>query len=233
MHAGRGTLTSMAHQTLFGQNRIVIIMWGILLLTAATALLFGRWEISFVALATFGLAITPAILASRLDITLPVPFLLATTAFIFASVFMGEAFDFYERVWWWDIVLHGTSAIGFGLIGFLFIFMLFDGDRYAAPPFAIAFIAFCVGMTVGALWEIFEYLMDTWFGLNMQKSGLDDTMTDLMIDGVGAIIGALAGYIYLIGSNDRVLTRLIQQFVTLNKRFYQKSKDKLRKNEPK
>lgn len=213
---------AMTKSTVFGQSRIVASMWGILLATAATALLFGRWEIGFVALATFGLAITPAILASRLDITLPVPFLVATTTFIFASVFMGEAFDFYERVWWWDMALHGTSAVGFGLIGFLFIFMLFDGDRYAAPPFALALIAFCVGMTVGAIWEVFEYLMDLWFGLNMQKSGLDDTMTDLMIDGLGAIIGATAGYIYLQGSNDHIFTRLIQQFVTLNKRFYQK-----------
>lgn len=216
---------------LFGQNRIVAVLWGVLLVTAATALVFGRWEISFVALATFGLAITPSILASRLDITLPVPFLVATTLFIFASVFMGEAFDFYERVWWWDMALHGASAIGFGLIGFLFIFMLFEGDRYAAPPAALAFIAFCVGVTIGALWEVFEYLMDLWFGLNMQKSGLDDTMTDLMIDGVGATIGAVAGYIYLRGSNDRVLTRLIQQFVTLNRRLYQKSRNKLRKKD--
>ncbi len=216
---------------LFGQNRIVAVLWGVLLVTAATALVFGRWEISFVALATFGLAITPSILASRLDITLPVPFLVATTLFIFASVFMGEAFDFYERVWWWDMALHGASAIGFGLIGFLFIFMLFEGDRYAAPPAALAFIAFCVGVTIGALWEVFEYLMDLWFGLNMQKSGLDDTMTDLMIDAVGATIGAVAGYIYLRGSNDRVLTRLIQQFVTLNRRLYQKSRNKLRKKD--
>jgi hypothetical protein len=219
----------MTDTKVFGQNRIIVVIWSALLMAGLVALFLGRWEISFVALSTFALAITPAILASRLDINLPLPFLIATTAFIFASVFMGEAFNFYERVWWWDIALHGASAIGFGLIGFLFVFMLFNGDRFAAPPFAIAFIAFCVAMTVGTTWEIFEYLMDLWFGLNMQKSGLDDTMTDLMIDGVGATIGAFAGYIHLRGSNDRVLTGLIQQFITLNKRLYQKSRDKLRK----
>lgn len=218
----------MTTRGLFGQNPIVISLWGALLLAAIAALLLGNWSLGFVALATFGLAIAPAILASHLHIALPVPFLVATTLFIFATVFMGEAFDFYERVWWWDIALHGASAIGFGLIGFLFVFMLFEGDRFAAPPSAMAFIAFCVAMTVGALWEIFEYLMDLSFGLNMQKSGLDDTMSDLMVDGVGATIGALAGYIYLIGRNDGLLTRLIQQFIALNKRFYQKSRKRLR-----
>jgi len=142
---------------------------------------------------------------------------------------MGEAFDFYERVWWWDIALHGSSAIGFGLIGFLFVFMLFAGDRFAAPPIAMAFIAFCTAITVGTMWEVFEYLMDLWFGLNMQKSGLDDTMSDLMIDAVGAAIGAAAGYIYLIGQDAGLLTNLIKQFITLNQRLYRKSKDRLRR----
>lgn len=220
----------MGKGLIFGQSRIIVLLWSLLLGTSLTALFLGRWELSFVALATFVLAITPAMLASRLHITLPVPFLVATTVFIFASVFMGEAFNFYERVWWWDIALHGSSAIGFGLIGFLFIFMLFDGDRYAAPPFAIAFIAFCVGMTVGALWEVFEFLMDSWFGLNMQKTGLDDTMQDIMIDGVGSLLGAWAGYLYLTGQNKGILSRLIDQFINLNKKLYRKSRERLRKD---
>lgn len=220
----------MGKGLIFGQSRIIVLLWSLLLGTSLTALFLGRWELSFVALATFVLAITPAMLASRLHITLPVPFLVATTVFIFASVFMGEAFNFYERVWWWDIALHGSSAIGFGLIGFLFIFMLFDGDRYAAPPFAIAFIAFCVGMTVGALWEVFEFLMDSWFGLNMQKTGLDDTMQDIMIDGAGSLLGAWAGYLYLTGQNKGILSRLIDQFINLNKKLYRKSRERLRKD---
>ena len=216
-------------QKFFGQSPIIAFLWGVLLVTGLTAMVLGRWPLGFVALATFALATAPAILASRLNITLPVPFLAATTLFIFASVFLGEAFDFYERVWWWDIALHGASAVGFGLIGFLFIFMLFEGDRFAAPPSALAFIAFCLAMTAGAIWEIFEYAMDLTFGLQMQKTGLDDTMSDLMIDGVGAFIGALSGYIYLKGSNAGLTTHLIRQFITLNMRLYHKSKEKLRK----
>ena len=219
----------MSGRKLFGQSPIVALLWGLLLATALTALFLGFWELSFVALSTFGLAIAPAILASRLDISLPVPFLVAMTLFIFASVFMGELFDFYERVWWWDIALHGASSISFGLIGFLFVFMLFEGDRYAAPPFAMAFIAFCVGVMVGALWEIFEFAMDSWFGLNMQKTGLDDTMLDLIINAFGASLGAFAGFIYLKGRADPVLRALIDDFMARNKRLYHKSRDRLRK----
>ena len=73
------------------------------------------------------------------------------------SIFMGEAFDFYERVWWWDIGLHGLSAISFGLIGFLFVFMLFEGDRYAAPAMALGVLSFACAVTIGTLWEVFEF----------------------------------------------------------------------------
>ncbi len=214
---------------LFGQSRIIAILWGILLLTSLTALVFGLWELSFVAIATLALAVAPAFLASRLDISLPVPFVVATTIFIFASVFMGELFDFYERVWWWDIALHGASSIGFGLIGFLFVFMLFEGDRYAAPPFAMAFIAFCVGVMVGTMWEVFEFAMDSWFGLNMQKTGLDDTMLDLIINAIGASLGAFAGFIYLRRRGNHWISGLIEDFVARNKRLYQKSRNRLGK----
>jgi len=155
--------------------------------------------------------------------------LLATTLFFFASIFLGEAFDFYERLWWWDLALHGVSAIGFGLTGFLFIFMLFEGDRLAAPPSALAFFTFCAAMTMGALWEIFEFSMDIIFGLNMQKSGLNDTMGDLMINAAGSLIASITGYVYLVRNSAGLLGRSLTQFIHLNRRLYQKSRDRLKK----
>jgi hypothetical protein len=107
--------------------------------------------------------------------------------------------------------------------------MLFEGDRYAAPPSAIAFMTFCVAITVGATWEVFEFLMDRTFGLNMQKSGLMDTMGDLIVDAIGALFAAVSGYIFLRGNNAGFMARLIRQFIGLNKQLYRKSKDKLRK----
>ena len=216
-------------QILKEQSRLMLVIWGMLATTFLAALGLGRWSLAFVALATFALSLAPVLLASRLRIQLPLSFLAATSLFVFASIFMGEAFDFYERFWWWDLALHGSSAVGFGLIGFLFVFMLFEGDRFAAPPSAMAFITFCLAMTVGSIWEVFEYLMDQSFGLNMQKSGLDDTMGDLMVDAAGASIAALSGFLYLRGQSSGLLGRAIVQFIALNRRLYAKSRDRLRK----
>ncbi|NNK77232.1 MAG: hypothetical protein HKP40_00835 [Litoreibacter sp.] len=208
---------------------IARVIWVTLVISALFALVVGRWPLAFVSLATLCLSVAPLILASRLRITLPVPFLAATTIFIFASIFMGEAFDFYERVWWWDLALHGASAVGFGLFGFLFVFMLFEGDRFAAPAGALAVISFCFAIMVGSMWEIFEFTMDQVFGLHMQKSGLVDTMFDLIVNAFGALIAAVSGYLYLVGRSYGFPGSLIEEFVRRNRRLYQKSKQRFRK----
>ena len=168
----------------------------------------------------------PQRFARFFGIELPRTVLTAIVLFIFATLFLGEVGDFYERFWWWDVVLHFLSALSFGAMGFLFIFMLFEGDRYAAPAWALAMLAFCVGLSIGTLWEVFEYGMDQIVGTNMQKSGLVDTMTDLIIDTVGAAIGAFSGYLYLKGRQIGGLGAVLDQFIKLNKRLYGKLRNK-------
>jgi hypothetical protein len=84
-------------------------------------------------------------------------------------------------------------------------------------------------MTVGAIWEVFEFTMDLFFGLNMQKSGLDDTMGDLIINAVGGLIASLTGYFYLVRNSAGLLGRALGQFIQMNQRLYQKYKQRLTK----
>ncbi len=137
---------------------------------------------------------------------------------------MGEVGGFYERYWWWDLVLHSGAAMAGGLVGFVLVFMLFEGDRFAAPPLALAYLAFSSAVAIGALWEVFEFGMDAVFGLNMQKSGLEDTMWDMIVNTIGAGIAATAGYFYLLGRHFGGLVRLIEQLIDANKKFFRKNK---------
>lgn len=205
------------------------VIWSLLLFAGLIALVLGRWPLAFLSLATLILSLLPPFLATRWSLSLPGPFLFATTLFFFASLFLGEAFDFYERLWWWDLALHGSAAIGFGMTGFLFVFMLFEGDRFAAPPSAIAFITFCVAMTMGAMWEVFEFSMDQLFGLNMQKSGLVDTMEDLIINALGGLIASVTGYFYLAHNYAGFLGGALAEFIRRNKRLYQKYRSRMKK----
>lgn len=171
---------------------------------AGVALLRGVWPAVFVTFAALLLTVLPGRLANRIGLRLPPSFLAAIALFVLATLYLGEVQDFYNRFWWWDLALHFGSAMGFGILGFLLVFMLFQGDRYAAPPWAVGALSFCLAMTVGVLWEIFEYAMDSLFGLQMMKSGLPDTMGDLVVDAVGAALAALAGVVYLLDRAGRL-----------------------------
>jgi hypothetical protein len=201
-----------------------IVLNGIRLLLAVEALvaaLRGVWPAVFVTSAALALTFLPGQLASRVGLRLPPSFLAAIALFVLATLYLGEVYDFYDRFWWWDLALHMGSAMGFGILGFLLVFMLFQGDRYAAPPWALGVLSFCLAMTVGVLWEIFEYAMDMGFGFNMMKSGLPDTMGDLIVDAVGAALAALAGVVYLLDRAGR-LGAPFDAFIETNRARFRK-----------
>lgn len=188
-----------------GTSALVLsVIRALLALEAAVAAWRGVWPAVFVTLVALALTVLPGHLASRMGLRLPPSFLAAIALFVLATLYLGEVYDFYDRFWWWDLVLHFGSAMGFGILGFLLILMLFHGDRYAAPPWAVGALSFCLAMTVGVLWEIFEYAMDSLFGFNMMKSGLPDTMGDFIVNTLGAALAAGAGVIYLLGRAGRL-----------------------------
>ncbi|WP_375172736.1 hypothetical protein [Pseudooceanicola sp.] len=204
------------------QTLLTRLIWLALIIAAAEAIYTWRLSLAFIALITLGLSMAPVLVAKWAQITVPKSFMLAVVMFVGGTIFLGEVFDFYNRFWWWDVIMHGGSAIGFGLIGFVLVFMMFQGDKFAAPPSAIAFFAFCFALAIGAMWEIFEFGMDQLLGLNMQKSGLVDTMGDLIVNCVGALIGAGSGYAYLRGRQLGGMTGVIEDFVRRNPRFFRK-----------
>jgi hypothetical protein len=202
----------------------LIVLQAIRLFLAVEALIgafTGNLLAIFVAGAALALTFLPELLASRVRLHLPNSFLAAIAVFVLATIYLGEMHDFYDRLWWWDLVLHGGSAMGFGILGFLLIFMLFEGDRLAAPPWAVGVLTFCTALSVGALWEIFEYAADQAFGLNMQKSGLDDTMGDLVVDAIGAALAGLAGAAYMKGRALGV-GAAFEAFITANRQRFRK-----------
>ena len=206
------------------QSIVVYLIWLTLSVEVVISLWLGQWNEAFMAVFTLGLTLLPALFADRLGFKLPMTFGAIIVIFLFATLFLGEVGGFYERYWWWDLVLHSGAAMAGGLVGFVLVFMLFEGDRFAAPPLALAYLAFSSAVAIGALWEVFEFGMDAVFGLNMQKSGLEDTMWDMIVNTIGAGIAATAGYFYLLGRHFGGLVRLIEQLIDANKKFFRKNK---------
>ncbi len=183
---------------------------------------YSSWYNLLISFATLLLTFFPVWLEKKYRINIPLDFEFVIIFFVYASLFLGEIGKFYDRFWWWDIFLHSTSAIALGCVGFIILFFLLKAKRITSYPGWTALFSFCFALSIGALWEIFEFSIDRIFGFNMQKSGLTDTMWDLIVDFFGALLTSLSGYAYMKGSQRSFFVRLIKMFLKNNYNFSEK-----------
>lgn len=207
---------------------IVIVMAVVMAIDLVLFVREGQWMTAFLNLAIMTVVLAPVVLRERLPVKLPAEMLVVVLVFIFAALFLGEMRRYYERVWWWDIALHAGSGFLLGAFGFLLVYVLNESRNigvYLRPRF-VAFFAFLFALAIGTLWEIFEFGMDRLFGMNMQKpmlgdpSGLTDTMWDLIVDALGALVVSLFGWWYMNSDADSFIENWIRQFIEKNPRLF-------------
>jgi len=203
---------------------------GIVALEWLALLLNQRWLSLFLVTIIMIALISPAIFRRKLDVEIPVEFHITAVIFIFASLYLGEVQSFYQRFWWWDIGLHTSAGLLMGIVGFLLVYLLNASTRvelHLTPGF-IAMFAFLYAVTIGTLWEIFEFSMDQFFGLNMQKpmlgdpSGLTDTMWDMIVNAIGAMFISFMGWRYLKSKQTFFVREWIRSFIQKNPSLFEK-----------
>ena len=155
-----------------------------------------NWLVLFTSIIVLILSAIPIFIRKKFKLKIPLEIELITVLFIYATLFLGEAYNFYEIFPWWDTLLHAGSAIVFGFIGFTILYLMYSRHKVDAKPLAIAIFAFSFAIAIGAIWEIIEFSIDNILGWNMQKSGLVDTMSDLIVDTLGAILSAGITFAY-------------------------------------
>jgi len=179
----------------------------------AVTLYTGHWLGLFNASLTLFVTFLPNILKKQWNITYPGEIWIVTLLFVMAALIFGEIFDFYYKFAAWDTILHTLSGFVIAMVAFIIVKQLNeDMDiRVTLSPFFTALFAVCFSMAIAVVWEIFEYVMDMSFGTNMQKSGLVDTMEDLIVATIGALIVGLLGYLYLKHGNNNMVGRMIEK----------------------
>lgn len=142
------------------------------------------------------LTILPYIVEREISLTIPwwLTFLIVFSLYIHLA---GEYYSWYLIFYpYYDKLAHMISGITVGLLGFTAVLLI---DRYTENNFnrpLIIFMIFMFTMAFGAIWEIIEFTMDTFFGGNMQH-GNTDTMLDMIFVMFGAVIVAALGNFYL------------------------------------
>ena len=234
------------------QNKKVILtiylVLRILVVATMVAQFFnGNYENVMLCVLTLVLFMLPSFCERRLHIDLPDTLEVIVLLFIFSAEILGEIQEFYILIPGWDTVLHTLNGFLCAAIGFSIVNIL-NGDKHTSmhlSPFYMAVTAFCFSMTIGVLWEFFEWGMDNVVGLDMQKDtvltgfntvmldpqgrnvayhvrnvtdtilvfadgstmsmglggyldiGLMDTMKDLLVNLIGAVVFSFFGYFYV------------------------------------
>ena len=162
-------------------------------------LFLGDWADAFNTALIFLLMVAPSFLKSKYSVYLPFELDLAIVSFIFFTLFLGSLRDFYELFPLWDTVLHFQSGILLGIVGFVLIYILNEQKtkRLELNPGFISFFAVTFSLAISVVWEIYEYIVDTFLGFNMQETGLPDIMGDLIFNAIGALIVGLVGYFWM------------------------------------
>jgi len=150
----------------------------------------------------------PSLLSKKFKWEIPNTVYYFYVIFLYAAIFLGEVRNYYYRFPYWDLLLHTSSGTMIGFLGFSIVDILNrESDKVNLNAFFVAFFAFCFAMTLGSVWEIYEFVSDSFLGTNMQKYALEtgillqgqnaltDTMEDIIVDGIGALAASTIGYI--------------------------------------
>ena len=183
------------------------------------AIYSSNWIMLFISVLTLFLTFLSEFFEGQFEVNLPGELQIMMVLFVYGAMFLGEVQGYYSKFWWWDILLHAVAAVILGFIGFVILYVLYKSGKIKAKPVTITVFSFCFSLALGTLWEVFEFLMDSSFGFNMQKSGLVDTMGDLMVNLFGALFISGIGFFYIKKTKIFWFDRMIKHFVKNNPKF--------------
>ncbi len=169
-----------------------------------------KYENAFICMLTLVLFILPSILERKLRITFPNTLEIIVLFFIFAANILGEISEFYILVPHWDTWLHTINGFLFAAVGFSIINLL-NEDKHVAmnlSPLSMAAVAFCFSMTIGVLWEFYEWFADVWLSFDMQKDTILTEISSVMLHPEGhndpVVIGGIKDVILVLDDGTQV-----------------------------
>lgn len=142
-----------------------------IVLTFVRAAFMHRYENMFVCVLTLVLFCVPMMIERSLDIDIPPVMEGIIYCVIFAAEILGEINSFYTIIPGWDTMLHTINGFLVAAVGFSLVDLFNRSERFSfkLSPLFLAIVAFCFSMTVGVLWEFFEFGADQVMGTDMQK----------------------------------------------------------------
>lgn len=242
---------SFTKKLLEGKEKSTITVYLILRLLVIICMvaqaMHKNWENVFLCVLTLVMFTVPTLIENKLKIDFPSTLEIIVYLFIFSAEILGEIQNFYGIFKTWDTMLHTLNGFLCAAVGFSLIDIINREERFniKLSPLFLSLVAFCFSMTVGVMWEFFEFTADRYLSLDMQKDrvvekisstklndeiknevviiddiektiiytkdnkqiiiengylelGVIDTMKDLFVNFIGAVVFSIFGYLYVI-----------------------------------
>lgn len=246
---------------------VYVVLRILVILTMISQLIRGNYENVFMCVLTLVLFLIPIFIDRKLNIKLPTVLESIILLFIFSAEILGEVQNFYGIFKGWDTILHTLNGFLCAAIGFSLIDILNRSHKFhmKLTPVFVALVSFSFSMTIGVLWEFFEFGADTIFKSDMQKDriiteistvvlepegknkpvivdnidktviyshdengnvieteiaggyldiGIIDTMKDLIVNFIGAVVFSIIGLLYI---NNRDGYKFAESFMPILK----------------
>ncbi len=155
--------------------------------TMILQILNRNYENVFLCALTLILLIMPSLMQITFRVELPTTLEIIILIFIFAAEILGEIREFYLIFPFWDTALHTLNGFLAAAIGFSLVDLLNRSERtvFNLSPLFTAIVAFCFSMTIGVVWEFFEFGMDQLAGFDMQKDTVIHVIRSVTLDPAG------------------------------------------------
>lgn len=174
-----------------GRHRVLKFFYLILRISVVgvmIAQIFNRnFENVMLCVLTLILFSIPSLIEHKFKIDIPDTLEIIILMFIYAAEILGEIRSYYTEFPGWDMMLHTLNGFLCAAIGFSLIDILNRNERFkfSLSPIYLTLFAFCFSMTVGVIWEFFEFSMDHFFGMDMQKDTILTSFSTVTLDPSG------------------------------------------------
>ena len=163
---------------------VYFILRAIVILVLIRQIFLGNYENVFMCGLTLLLLIVPSLVQVTFRIEIPSALEVIILMFIFSAEILGEVNEFYIKIPNWDTMLHTLNGFLAAAIGFSLVNLLNEDKRlsFNLSPFFVAVVAFCFSMTIGVLWEFYEFFMDTNFAMDTQKDTIIYNINSVLLN---------------------------------------------------
>lgn len=149
---------------------IYLVLRFLVIICMILQILRGDLNNALLCLLSLILLFAPLFIQNKFEITLPNDLEIAIYLFIFSAEILGEIDNFFGIIPYWDIILHTINGFLAIAVGFSLVDLLNKNSKNInLSPFYLCLVAFCFSMTIGVLWEFFEYGCDKFLNVDMQK----------------------------------------------------------------